>query len=70
MAPTRAEKAEKTEAEQAESVAEKLEGKSRQAGFSNYNEVDPPETNPPSGRLVEQELGEPREGPVPRFGEE
>ena len=58
------------EAAQAESVAEKLEGKSSQAQFATYTEVDPPETNPPAGKLVEQELGEASEGPVTKFGEQ
>lgn len=43
-------------------------GLSRQAQFSTYSEkTDLPEENPPLGRHVEQELGEPSEGPVPGF---
>jgi hypothetical protein len=58
------------EAKQAESVAEKLEGKSSQAQFSTYAEnTDVPETNPPAGKVVSQELGEAAEGPVKAFGE-
>ena len=45
------------------------EGKSSQAQFSTYEEVDPPETNPPAGRLVEQTPGEPTAAEPKRFGE-
>ena len=49
---------------------EELEGTSQQAQFSTYAEVEPPDENPPAGRMVEQTLGRPTEGAqTTRFGE-
>jgi hypothetical protein len=57
-------------ADELQEKLDELEGKSAQAQFSSYKEVEPPEAHPPFGRLVEQTLGEPSEGAVAkRFGE-
>jgi hypothetical protein len=43
---------------------------SRQAQFSDYEEVEPEPANPPNGRQVEQTLNEAESGqPIPSFRE-